>query len=424
MKFQRAITTDFFSTLSIAQVWESFACYTYKLPSLRYGKDIARFENNFADFIWAAPSQLLSIYRWSNAIYHGLKLLQIGEWDEVILPAYTCVVVVNAIKQTWAKPVFVDIDSVTLNMRADEVEKKLSDKTKLIFIQHSFWKPADIKNILELAQQKNIYTLEDCAHSLWTKIWEKHLWTFADVSIFSTGRDKVISSVTWWVLLVNNKDLLPGLEKIRSSLIMPTITTVLKNLNYNSLWYVASKTFLRCNIWKVIMYLSLRLRLITLILNKQEKNCSYKDHFNLALPSSLCYLASNGLTRLNQIQLHRRKIAELYDSQLDHPYVTPLMSWDSWESLNFYRYPIVFKTSDQMLSCVAYMKKAGILLGTAWSWTTIAPSSCDITSTGYESCSCPIAEDIASRIVMLPNHNSVTISDAHQVIQYINNFKK
>ncbi|MEK0337941.1 MAG: DegT/DnrJ/EryC1/StrS family aminotransferase, partial [Nitrosopumilus sp.] len=129
---------------------------------------IEKFETEFAAQI--GRSQAVSFAAGRMGFYALMKILGIGKCDEVILLGHTCSVMPNAVWRTDAKPVFADIDPNTFGSSAKEIEKVITFKTKMIVAQHSFGIPCKIEPIVDLARQKGIFLLEDCAITLGSKI--------------------------------------------------------------------------------------------------------------------------------------------------------------------------------------------------------------------------------------------------------------
>ncbi|MDP2910065.1 MAG: aminotransferase class I/II-fold pyridoxal phosphate-dependent enzyme, partial [bacterium] len=144
--------------------------------------------------------------RCRTAFLAILKSLNIEKGD-VLLQAFTCNAVVNPIIKIGLKPVFVDIDEETLNIDIFDLEKKISDQSKIVLIQHTFGLPANMDKIMEICQKHNLILIEDCAHSLGAAYKEKKLGTFGTAAFFSFGRDKVISSVFGGLAATNNEEL-------------------------------------------------------------------------------------------------------------------------------------------------------------------------------------------------------------------------
>jgi len=107
-----------------------------------------------------------------SALYTILKAMDIHEGDEVILQAFTCVVVPNAIIALGAKPVYVDIDE-TFTMRAHDLEKKITKRTKAVIVQHTFGIPTQMDDILRITKRHKIPIIEDAAHTIVEHIKEK-----------------------------------------------------------------------------------------------------------------------------------------------------------------------------------------------------------------------------------------------------------
>ena len=85
----------------------------------------------------------------------------------------------------WAKPVFIDSEKDTGNIKINDIEKRINKKTKAITIVHYLGNPVDMVKIKNLAKKYNLYILEDCALALGAKIKKKHVGLFGDAGFFS-----------------------------------------------------------------------------------------------------------------------------------------------------------------------------------------------------------------------------------------------
>jgi len=416
----KTITSDFFTTISLRQAFQSLYLMTFWLYKLRYWKDKELFEQELLEYLWKKGKKMLSFYNGRNAIYHCLKLIWVQKEDEVIINAYTCSVVVNAVKQSWVRVVYSDVESKTLSFDYEVLKKNISSKTKVIILQHTFWMQArDYSKIIDLAQEKGIIIIEDCALNLGNKT--KIKWDFA---IFSTGRDKVISSVTGWFLLINNLRFV-GSEYFHSSeskLKMPSRILTFQNLNYNIVWYKSYKMYDFFKLWRVIIFISRKLKLITEVFPLKEKNFEHYD-FNLAFPNSLAYLARKELKKLDWYSEIRLEKAIEYICSIKNDKIELLFKIVTEDIYNGFRIPILLKSQEQSEKLYNYMRNNNVLLWKAWSWINIVPVWTDFEKAWYISGSCTIAEDISKRILFLPNHNGVNTQDIKRVVELINNFK-
>ena len=454
--FKKNITSDFFTTISLRQAFLSVYLMTVWSYKLRYWKDKELFEQELWEYLWKGDKKVLSFYNGRNALYHALKIIWVDEKDEVVVNAYTCSVVVNAVIQSGGKIVYSDIEEESLSLDYEELKKNISQNTKVIVLQHTFWKQArDYKKIIELAQSKKIVVIEDCALSLGNKQGQTQdiaptetgrgepcahpeiLWDFA---IFSTGRDKVISSVTGGFLLVNNDEYLESeyMLSLEDNLKMPSRTLVFQNLMYNIVWYKAYKLYDFFKLWRVAMFLSRKFHLITDIMCQKEKNFEYHD-FKLAYPNSLAYLASNELKKLDKYTEIRKSNAEFSLKNIKNKKISLPFSKDTLTSLghskvpegggirtggfNYFRIPILLKSQQEAELLYSYMRQNDVLLWKAWNWIHIVPVGTNLEKAWYIWESCKIAEDISKRILMLPNHIWVTQKDLERVVWLINNFK-
>ena len=114
-------------------------------------------------------------------------LLDLKKNDEIIMPSYTFVSTANAFVLRGAKPVFIDINQENLNIDINQIEKAITKKTKAIVIVHYAGISCEIDKIKKIAKKRNIYLIEDAAHSILAYYKKKTIgffWRFCDF-IFS-----------------------------------------------------------------------------------------------------------------------------------------------------------------------------------------------------------------------------------------------
>ena len=140
------------------------------------------------------PEHVAFTWKGRVALYAILKALRIGPGDEVVIPAFTCVVVPNAVLYAGATPVYCDIDAATYTPTAETIAPQVTDRTRLIVAQNTFGLSADLNPIMRLAANRGIPVVEDCAHGLGGTYRGRPNGTVADASFFSTQWSKPISS--------------------------------------------------------------------------------------------------------------------------------------------------------------------------------------------------------------------------------------
>ena len=171
----------------------------------------SKFENRFAAMFSHGRTALYALFKvW------GL------EDDEIICPAYTCVVVQHAIVLSGNIPVFVDAAKDSFNMDIDLLEKAIHEKTKAIVVTHLFGYPMDVKriqDIVEKAEQKyghKIYVIQDCAHSYGARFDGELVTKYGDASIFGSNVSKIITSIFGGIATTNDLKTYQGLLKWRT----------------------------------------------------------------------------------------------------------------------------------------------------------------------------------------------------------------
>lgn len=407
------IGAQFFTTINFKIFVDTVKLLTYKLPYLRFGNEQEKLEIELKNYLNADDSKIYSFYNGRSALYHWLKWLNLKKWSKVIVSSYTCVSVVNAVLQVWLEPVYVDIDEKTLNVSIDDLKKKINTDVKAIIVQHTFWNPVDMMNIMKIAEYNDLFVIEDCAHSLGAEIWWKKVGTFGDMAIFSTGRDKVISSVTWWFLLINNDEI----KFNKPKLVAVSRKLALQNLMYNILAYLAWKTY-DINLWKVIMYLASKLNLIPKILTSSEKSCNFIQ-FNYQLPNSLAYLARRQLKWIDKINNHRIKLANIYQKEFEKiDYIQTIKS-EKFAKNIYFGFPVIFSSKDKLDLLSQNLRKHNIYLGLYRTGENIVPSWTDLESCKYTKWTCPTAETITHKIAVFPNHFQVNEKQIQNIVDLV-----
>lgn len=174
--------------------------------SLKDGQYIASYEKKFAGAV-SPEGFAFSFGSGRMALYAILDALGIGEGDEVILPAFTCEVVVNALLYRKIRPVYADIEMGTLNIDAAKLDGLITARTKAIVAQHTFGVACDMDAINALAKKRGIHVIEDCAVSLGSSYKGRAVGTLGDAAIFSTDRTKITSTLSGGVAFTMNKGL-------------------------------------------------------------------------------------------------------------------------------------------------------------------------------------------------------------------------
>jgi 8-amino-3,8-dideoxy-alpha-D-manno-octulosonate transaminase len=132
-----------------------------------------------------------------------LTALGVGPEDEVILPAWTWHSCYTAILLTGAVPVFAEVDE-SFTIDPEDVEKKVTDRTKVIMAVHLFGTAAGMDGIKTVAQEKNVKVLEDAAQSFGAQYKGKRLRSIGDIGIYSFQLHKMITAGEGGAVITND----------------------------------------------------------------------------------------------------------------------------------------------------------------------------------------------------------------------------
>ena len=146
------------------------------------GKNVEKIERNITRITGA--KYCLGVGSGTDAIFLSLKALGVKQNDEVITTSYTFYATVGAIVTAGCKPIFVDIND-SLNIDPDQIEKKISKKTKAIVIVHWSGYACDMAKIVKISKKYKVPIIEDACHGIKAKYNRKYLGTFGLTGCFS-----------------------------------------------------------------------------------------------------------------------------------------------------------------------------------------------------------------------------------------------
>lgn len=175
-------------------------------------------------FTKSATAKLVDLTRAQNillttsgtaALEMAVRLLGIGEGDEVIVPSFTFSSGASSIVAAGGVPVFVDIEGDSGNIDPVEVEKAITDKTKAISVMHYGGAPVDMDAIMAISRKHNIPVIEDNAHGLAVKSRFGALGTIGSVAIQSFHDTKNVHCGEGGAVLINDPSLVEAAEIMR-----------------------------------------------------------------------------------------------------------------------------------------------------------------------------------------------------------------
>ncbi|MFH1962416.1 MAG: DegT/DnrJ/EryC1/StrS aminotransferase family protein [bacterium] len=189
---------------------EASVIQTLRSGWLTTGPKTKQFEAEFAKY--AKSEHAVAVNSCTAALHLALVAAGIGKGDEVITTPMTFCATANVIVHVQAAPVFVDVDSVTLNIDVKRIEEKITSKTRAIIPVHYAGCPCEMETILDLAKKYNLVVIEDAAHATETEYHGKKVGSIGDMAAFSFYATKNLTTAEGGMLTTNSDEFA---EKVR-----------------------------------------------------------------------------------------------------------------------------------------------------------------------------------------------------------------
>lgn len=177
------------------------------------GHFVNDFENAFKEYI--GTKYATGVCNGTVAIQVAIKALGLTNGDEVICPTFTYIASANPITEAGAKVIFVDSLANSWQMDPEDIERKITSKTKAIMVVHLYGHPCDMDRIMNIAQQHNLYVIEDCAEAIGSEYDNKKVGSFGDIACFSFFGNKTITCGEGGMVLTNSEYLHERICKIK-----------------------------------------------------------------------------------------------------------------------------------------------------------------------------------------------------------------
>ena len=156
------------------------------------GNECREFEKEFA--VWSNSKYAIALGNGTLALDSALKALDIGFGNEVIVTSRTYIASVTSIVTAGAIPVFADIDTNSQNITTTSIRSMITNKTKAIICVHLAGWPCEMDEIIELANEFNLYVIEDCAQAHGAKYKSKPVGSIGNIGCWSFCQDKIMTT--------------------------------------------------------------------------------------------------------------------------------------------------------------------------------------------------------------------------------------
>ena len=351
-----------------------------------------------------------------SALTAILNSLGLEQGEEVLLQAFTCNAAVNPILWAGLKPIFIDCDEKTFNIDIEDLKRKITQKSRVVMVQHTFGLPAEIDEILGICQKNNLILIEDCAHSLGATYKGRKIGTFGRAAFFSFSRDKVISSVYGGMAVTNDDNLAKKLRDFQKKIGYPSYFWIFQQLLHPVLinWLILPTYRI---LGKYLLIIFQWLQILSKAVHWKEKRGKRPGYFPKRFPNTLACLALNQFEKLEKFNNHRKEIANFYYNELkDTSFELPPNLDDRKQT--FLRLTIKHPKAHQIIK-KAWSKN--LLIGD-WYTIPIAPHDTKLDKMKYEMGSCPKAEKLAREVFNLPTHINISKKEAGTIVNFLKKY--
>jgi perosamine synthetase len=370
------------------------------------GHALAEYERAFARFVGVRHA--VSFASGRVGLYGLLRALEVQPGDEVLLQVPTHVVVANAIRYTGAHPSYVDCRLDNYNMDLAEAERRITPRTKVMLLQHTFGIPAEVDAAAELAARHGIELIEDCVHALGATYAGRQVGSFGRAAFFSTEETKTISSTMGGMIVTDDDELERSIRRFQQQCLRPspwlTRRYLLKLVVYHVLTQPRLYRFVR-----LLYEVGGRRNPLPRATSRDETRGRRPVRYEQRLSNAQAAVAMRQLLRLGENLAHRRMITSDYAAQLaSFGLRIPVPPAEADPA--FVRYPVWVEDREAARRAVLPFA----VLGT-W-FTSVLEEAEDPSLLEYEPGSCPRAESAAAHLVNLPTHQRVNANDVEAIV--------
>lgn len=358
----------------------------------------------------------LLYFRGRVGLYHLLRTLGIGPGDEVLLQAFTCLAVPEAIMAAGARPVWVDLAPDSVNLSPADCRAKISPRTKALIVQHTFGIPAELGELLELARQRQLALIEDCCHSFASKYSGRLLGTLGDAAFWSFEWGKPIVAGVGGAAWFNDA---PRQQRLAESHLRDfSLPPGKREMIMDAQYLAFTRSYAPRTYWWVRRAFRLlgRLRVAESNYNPLGPGIAIAPEFSWRIARGAERRLPAARTAAERFEAERRLQAGAYARELQSDACT-LPPVPSGADAVYSRFPLFVSNKQEVLEVAAKRN----LEVAAWFATPVHPlDGAELELVHYRPGLCPQAERAAGRILSLPVHPRVTPSFQGEVVELIN----
>lgn len=331
------------------------------------GENVKTFETKFANFI--NSSYAVGVSNGLDALFLSLRGLGISDGDEVIIPSHTYIATALAVTAVGATPIFVECDPDSFNINPNNIESKISEKTKCIIVVHLYGNPAEMDQINSIAKRHNIKIIEDNSQAQGAKYKNRYTGTLGDAGATSLYPGKNLGALgDAGIISTNDKSLFEEINHLR---------------NYGSI----------------------------------EKYDHQMIGFNMRLDEIQAAFLNVKLDYLEDWNTERREIAEIYNKNITNSTIQlPVVS--KWATPVYHQYVVKCKKRDELAN---YLRQKGI--NTLIHYPTPIHLQKAYRHLNLKKGDLPVCEKLANEVLSLPVWPGLKEIELDYIVNTINKFR-
>jgi len=341
------------------------------------GKEIPEFEEEIAKYV---GTKYAVAFNSGTSALHALFLAYDIQSSEVIVPSFTFIATANSVLMANGKVVFAEVETDSFGLDANDVNEKITKKTKAIMPVHIAGQPCkDIKELTDIAQDKNLLLLEDAAQTLGSYSKYGKAGTFGDAAMFSFCQNKVITTGEGGLLVLDDEKIYEKLKLIRShGRLESSNSDYFSNINDNE--YIQIGFNFRMSSMTAALGLS-QYRKISKVLEIRKQKAAYLNEHLVKLDGLTVPKAFNDANHIYQLYILKFTESDLRDKVQEHLQDKGVMSKVYFNPIHlkeFYRKTFSYKEGDL-----------------------------------------PVTEDLSTKVLSLPMFNDLTTDEMDYMIDSI-----
>ncbi len=377
------------------------------------------YKRSIAEYLEVNQDQVFLFWKGRVALYAILKACGIKPGDEILMPAFTCVVVPNACLYLGARPVYVDIEPGTFNMDPEKVEEKITGRTRVILAQNTYGLSPDLDKLQARADKHKLLLVEDCTHGFGGLYKGKKNGTLAAASFFSTQWNKPFSTGIGGFAVIRDCTLLREMKMLEEQAFKPSRQEeFLLNLQ---LWIKRQRRLQKFYWLQVKFY-----RFLTH--HKVIPGSSSGDelgkpampvHFLKGMSNTQALAGISELGKMKYNLAHRQMVASGYKEMLLKLHKDPPAE-PVYATHTFIKYTILVRDRERFLKAA---EKEGVELGD-WFVSPIHPVLEHFEWWNYRYGDFPVAEYASAHTVNLPTHLAIDKNELIKIRDFLEKNRK